>query len=185
MNAAGEFLGEVTEYQRLQEFYSLSYGAADTEPDRVFQIVTYNAIHGTNFPYWGEAPWAGAKAEFPITASDWELFTKGDDVGAQAAAKELSNALRVVVAAAQRAPEAARRWAEKGCWRVVSDPQEAENTVKHFMNAAENQAAWMRKFGGDYATDAERRAAYRDFKANLATLAEVFGQEMFGHGDQA
>jgi hypothetical protein len=30
---------------------------------------------------------------------------------------------------------------------------------------------------GDYATDEQRRAAYRDFKANLATLTEVFSTE--------
>ena len=45
------------------------------------------------------------------------------------------------------------------------------------MDAAEHWAAWLEKYGADYATDNERRAAYRDFKANLATLREVFSNE--------
>ncbi|MBS4728273.1 hypothetical protein MSM1_07930 [Mycobacterium sp. SM1] len=35
-------------------------------------------------------------------------------------------------------------------------------------------AGWLARYGANYATDAERKAAYRDFKANLAALAEVF-----------
>jgi hypothetical protein len=42
------------------------------------------------------------------------------------------------------------------------------------MDAAEHWRAWLDKYGGDYATDEERRAAYRDFKANLAQLTDVF-----------
>jgi hypothetical protein len=45
------------------------------------------------------------------------------------------------------------------------------------MDAAEHWAAWLERYGADYATDNERRAAYRDFKANLATLREVFSNE--------
>lgn len=45
------------------------------------------------------------------------------------------------------------------------------------MDAAEHWAAWLHKYGADYGTDDERRAAYRDFKANLATITEVFSDD--------
>jgi hypothetical protein len=45
------------------------------------------------------------------------------------------------------------------------------------MNAAEHWTAWLQRYGDNYATEAERRAAYRDFKANLATLTDVFSTE--------
>lgn len=44
------------------------------------------------------------------------------------------------------------------------------------MNAAEHWTAWLQKYGDDYATDDERRAAYQDFKTNLATMQDVFSQ---------
>lgn len=43
------------------------------------------------------------------------------------------------------------------------------------MNAAEHYAEWLKRYGDVYDTDDERRAAYRDFKANLAELRSVFG----------
>lgn len=45
------------------------------------------------------------------------------------------------------------------------------------MNEAEHWHAWLDRYGQDYATDEERRAAYRDFKTNLATLTEVFAHD--------
>lgn len=45
------------------------------------------------------------------------------------------------------------------------------------MNAADHWQAWLHRYGDDYATDEERRAAYRDFKANLATLTDVFSTD--------
>ncbi|MBS4730532.1 hypothetical protein MSM1_20135 [Mycobacterium sp. SM1] len=42
------------------------------------------------------------------------------------------------------------------------------------VDAAEHWQAWLDRYGDDYATDGERKAAYRDFKANLAALGEVF-----------
>ena len=46
------------------------------------------------------------------------------------------------------------------------------------MNAAEHWQAWLDRYGADYSTDEERRAAYRDFKNNLARLTEMFsGQD--------
>jgi hypothetical protein len=42
------------------------------------------------------------------------------------------------------------------------------------MDAAEHWQAWLDRYGADYTTDEERRAAYRDFKDNLATLTQVF-----------
>jgi hypothetical protein len=42
------------------------------------------------------------------------------------------------------------------------------------VNTAEHWRAWLDRYGDDYATDEERRAAYRDFKANLARLTEMF-----------
>jgi len=42
--------------------------------------------------------------------------------------------------------------------------------------SAEHWAAWLEQYGDDYATDTERRAAYRDFQTNLATMQSVFGQ---------
>lgn len=41
------------------------------------------------------------------------------------------------------------------------------------VNAAEHWQAWLDRYADDYATDNERRAAYRDFKANLARLTEA------------
>lgn len=41
------------------------------------------------------------------------------------------------------------------------------------MDAAEHWQAWLERYRDDYATDEERRAAYRDFKANLARLTEA------------
>lgn len=43
------------------------------------------------------------------------------------------------------------------------------------MNAAEHWQAWLDRYGDIYETDDERRAAYRDFKANLAEMRSVFG----------
>ena len=42
------------------------------------------------------------------------------------------------------------------------------------MNDAEHWQAWLERYGADYNTHEERRAAYRDFKDNLATLTRVF-----------
>lgn len=42
------------------------------------------------------------------------------------------------------------------------------------MSAAEHWQAWLDRYGDDYATDEERRAAYRDFKVNLADYTERF-----------
>lgn len=43
--------------------------------------------------------------------------------------------------------------------------------------SAEHWAAWLDRYGDDYATDAERRAAYQDFKTNLAALQTAFGSQ--------
>lgn len=56
---------------------------------------------------------------------------------------------------------------------------EGRNTMG-FMNAAEHWRAWLDRYGADYATDDELRAAYGDFKANLATLVDVFSTDT-GH----
>ena len=44
------------------------------------------------------------------------------------------------------------------------------------MDADEHWQAWLDRYGDDYDTDAERHAAYRDFKANLAEVRSVFSQ---------
>lgn len=36
--------------------------------------------------------------------------------------------------------------------------------------------AWLARYGDDYATDPQRRAAYRDALTNLAELKAVFGR---------
>lgn len=41
------------------------------------------------------------------------------------------------------------------------------------MSAAEHWQAWLDRYADAYATDEERRAAYRDFKSNLARLTEA------------
>ncbi|NVN51274.1 Exonuclease SbcC [Mycolicibacterium hippocampi] len=41
---------------------------------------------------------------------------------------------------------------------------------------AEHWAAWLERYGDDYATHDERRAAYQDFQSNLATMQAVFSQ---------
>ncbi len=45
------------------------------------------------------------------------------------------------------------------------------------MDAGEHWQAWLERYGDDYATDEDRRAAYRDFKANLARYTEMFSQD--------
>ena len=45
------------------------------------------------------------------------------------------------------------------------------------VNAAEHWQAWLDRYGDDYATHEERRAAYRDFQANLAALTNVFSAD--------
>ena len=40
----------------------------------------------------------------------------------------------------------------------------------------EHWHAWLQQYGGDYTTDAERRAAYQDFTTNLDTIQAVFSQ---------
>lgn len=44
------------------------------------------------------------------------------------------------------------------------------------MDAAEHWQAWLDRYGRDYATDADRRDAYRDFQANLSEIRSVFSQ---------
>jgi hypothetical protein len=51
------------------------------------------------------------------------------------------------------------------------------------VNAAEHWQAWLLRCGGDYATDEERRDAYRDFKADLASHTEVFSADDDNHGN--
>jgi hypothetical protein len=41
------------------------------------------------------------------------------------------------------------------------------------VDAAEHWQAWLERYGADHKTDEERRAAYRDFKSNLARLTEI------------
>jgi hypothetical protein len=45
-------------------------------------------------------------------------------------------------------------------------------------DSAMSATAWLDKHGGEYSTEEERRAAYRDFKANLAALHAIFGRGM-------
>lgn len=42
--------------------------------------------------------------------------------------------------------------------------------------SAEHWELWLDRYGDDYATDDERRGAYRDFQTNLATMQAVFSQ---------
>lgn len=42
--------------------------------------------------------------------------------------------------------------------------------------SAEHWAAWLERYGDDYNTHDERRAAYQDFQTNLATMQAVFSQ---------
>lgn len=44
------------------------------------------------------------------------------------------------------------------------------------MEAEGHWQAWLERYGADYGTDEERRAAYRDFKGNLARLTEWFSR---------
>jgi hypothetical protein len=44
------------------------------------------------------------------------------------------------------------------------------------VDADEHWRAWLDRYGDDYATDEQRRAAYHDFKANLAVMTEVFSE---------
>lgn len=47
--------------------------------------------------------------------------------------------------------------------------------------SAEHWAAWLDRYGDDYATDDERRAAYQDFTTNLAEIHAVFSQSDHMH----
>lgn len=58
---------------------------------------------------------------------------------------------------------------------VVVKKDNERMTAMSAMSAAEHWQAWLDRYGDDYATDEERRAAYRDFRANLAEMREVFG----------
>lgn len=42
------------------------------------------------------------------------------------------------------------------------------------VESGEHWQAWLDRYGDDYSTDEERRAAYRDAKGNLARLTEMF-----------
>jgi hypothetical protein len=42
------------------------------------------------------------------------------------------------------------------------------------VDAGEHWQAWLDRYGDDYSTDDERRAAYRDFQTNLAQLNAAF-----------
>lgn len=48
------------------------------------------------------------------------------------------------------------------------------SSYRRRMKAAEHWQAWLDRYGDNYATDEERRAAYRDFKTNLAEITDVF-----------
>lgn len=43
------------------------------------------------------------------------------------------------------------------------------------MSPAEHRAAWMGRYASDYATDAERSAAYEEHQRVLAVMRDVFG----------
>ncbi len=45
------------------------------------------------------------------------------------------------------------------------------------LSAEEHWRAWLDRYATDFATDEERRSAYRDFLSNLAELREVFGAD--------
>lgn len=42
--------------------------------------------------------------------------------------------------------------------------------------SAEHWAAWLQRYGDDYTTDDERRAAYQDFRTNLTAMRDAFSQ---------
>ena len=48
------------------------------------------------------------------------------------------------------------------------------------MDAAAHYLAWVERYGDAYTTDEQRRAAYRQAKAALAELAEIFEQATLG-----
>ncbi len=45
------------------------------------------------------------------------------------------------------------------------------------VESGDHWQAWLDRYGSDYATDEERRAAYRDAKSNLARLNEMFSED--------
>ena len=62
----------------------------------------------------------------------------------------------------------------------MSDGRRTVSVVEASMppkvGTAEHWAAWLERYGDDYATHDERRAAYQDFQTNLATMQAVFSQ---------
>lgn len=62
--------------------------------------------------------------------------------------------------------------------RTVGD-MEANTPPKP--GTAEHWAAWLERYGDDYATDDERRAAYQDFQTNLTAIQDVLSQPAHMH----
>lgn len=55
-------------------------------------------------------------------------------------------------------------------------PMDANPPQPSRPGSPEHWAAWLDRYGDDYATHDERRAAYQDFQTNLATIQAVFMQ---------
>ncbi len=62
----------------------------------------------------------------------------------------------------------------------MSDPRRTVRTMDANTpprpGTPEHWATWLDRYGDDYATHDERRAAYEDFQTNLTTMQTVFSQ---------
>ena len=98
---------KIKEFEKLQHELS-RFGAADSEPDGVFQVQLVRAI-------------TGKEAKVPNDSHGWELYT--GTKGVKAAAKRLHDVCRETVVLIQEAKVAEykpiRDYLKDYCWRVT------------------------------------------------------------------
>lgn len=97
----------VDKWEQLSFKYS-SFGAADTEPDGVFQRCLYNKMEG--YP-----------VTVPKTASDWQLYTGEKGVGAVARSltAALNQCLKIIGAVTVDDMDEVRSYLNDTLWRVA------------------------------------------------------------------
>jgi hypothetical protein len=96
----------IAAFEKTQQKYR-SFGAIDTEPDRIFQRLLCDAVNG-------ETPW------IPRTADAWELYA--NSMNCDEATAALEKAARAVVDAIEAVPlksaEPIRKRIKEYCWRM-------------------------------------------------------------------
>lgn len=105
MAAVDELKKVVAEFEKLQDKFA-DFGASDTEPDGVFQVVLVRAFKGKDY--------------LPTTAHDWELYS--DMPGSAEVAKKLTavalKARDLIRDTKISESGPMREYLEGYCWRV-------------------------------------------------------------------